>query len=164
MTVMNPPHIPPFDSRQIVDPPSAIVVRTQSRELELTYGQDAATKQVFVLPFEFLRVYSPSAEVVGHGPGQEVLQVGKRGIGIESLEPVGQYAVKPTFTDGHASGLYSWTYLRWLADHQEVLWQDYLDRLEAAGASRDPSNDQVSSSQAASSSSSGCPSVNVERI
>jgi DUF971 family protein len=90
------------------------------------------------LPFELLRVYSPSAEVQGHGPGQEVLQVGKRDVQIQALEPVGHYAVKPTFSDGHDSGLFTWEYLAWLGANQDELWQNYLDRLAAAGASRDP--------------------------
>jgi len=126
-------HIPEYNSNTPAQPPSSIVVHSQSQVLELGYDSGAAR-----LPFEFLRVYSPSAEVVGHGPGQEVLQVGKRGVTITGLEPVGLYAVKPTFSDGHASGIFSWGYLRWLADHQAALWQDYLDRLAAAGASRDP--------------------------
>ena len=126
-------HIPEYNSNTPADPPSSIVVHSQSQVLELGYGSESVR-----LPFEFLRVYSPSAEVVGHGPGQEVLQVGKRGVTITGLEPVGLYAVKPTFSDGHASGIFSWGYLRWLADHQAALWQDYLDRLAAAGASRDP--------------------------
>jgi DUF971 family protein len=126
-------HIPEYNSSQAAEPPSGIVVHSQSQVLELSYGSASHR-----LPFEFLRVYSPSAEVVGHGPGQEVLQVGKRGVTITGLEPVGLYAVKPTFSDGHTSGIFSWGYLRWLADHQEALWQDYLGRLQAAGASRDP--------------------------
>jgi len=101
--------------------------------LDLAYEDGSS----FRLPFEFLRVYSPSAEVVGHGPGQEVLQVGKRDVTIQSLAPVGQYAVQPHFSDGHDTGLYSWTYLYWLAQHQSALWQDYLDRLAAAGATRE---------------------------
>jgi DUF971 family protein len=88
------------------------------------------------LPYEYLRVYSPSAEVRGHGPGQEVLQVGKRDVDIRSLEPVGSYAVQPTFSDGHATGIYSWDYLYELGVEQEQNWADYLRRLEAAGASR----------------------------
>jgi DUF971 family protein len=113
--------------------PRSIVVHQQSGVVELAYedGSD------FRLPFELLRVYSPSAEVVGHGPGQEVLQVGKRDVTIQSLAPVGQYAVQPHFSDGHDTGLYSWSYLYWLAQHQSALWQDYLDRLAAAGATRE---------------------------
>jgi DUF971 family protein len=113
--------------------PRSIVVHQQSAVLELAYEDGSS----FRLPFEFLRVYSPSAEVVGHGPGQEVLQVGKRDVTIQSLAPVGQYAVQPHFSDGHDTGLYSWSYLYWLAQHQSALWQDYLDRLAAAGATRE---------------------------
>ena len=92
--------------------------------------------KVFRLPYEYLRVFSPSAEVRGHGPGQEVLQVGKREVEIRSLQPVGSYAVQPTFSDGHATGIYSWDYLYELGSQQEENWADYLRRLEAAGASR----------------------------
>jgi DUF971 family protein len=113
--------------------PRSIVVHQQSAVVELAYEDGRS----FRLPFEFLRVYSPSAEVVGHGPGQEVLQVGKRDVTIQSLAPVGQYAVQPHFSDGHDTGLYSWSYLYWLAQHQSVLWQDYLNRLAAAGATRE---------------------------
>jgi DUF971 family protein len=93
---------------------------------------------VFRLPFEFLRVFSPSAEVRGHGPGQEVLQVGKRDVTITRLDPVGHYAVLPTFSDGHTSGIYSWQYLYELGATQQRLWDEYLERLNAAGGSRDP--------------------------
>lgn len=113
--------------------PTSIVVHRQSRVLEIEFDQGSA----FRLPFELLRVYSPSAEVRGHGPGQEVLQTGKRGVDIVALEPVGNYAVQPRFSDGHATGLYSWDYLYWLGANQETLWEDYLKRLEAAGASRE---------------------------
>ncbi len=113
--------------------PRSIVVHQQSGVVELAY-EDGSN---FRLPFELLRVYSPSAEVVGHGPGQEVLQVGKRDVTIQSLSPVGQYAVQPHFSDGHDTGLYSWSYLYWLAQHQSALWQDYLDRLAVAGATRE---------------------------
>jgi DUF971 family protein len=92
--------------------------------------------RTFRLPYEYLRVYSPSAEVRGHGPGQEVLQVGKRDVDIRSLEPVGSYAVQPTFSDGHATGIYSWDYLYELGVDQEENWAAYLKRLEAAGKSR----------------------------
>ena len=101
--------------------------------LELTFSDGHA----FRLPYEFLRVYSPSAEVRGHGPGQETLQVGKREVAITTVEPVGHYAIQPTFSDGHASGIYSWDYLYDLGDRQDELWQRYLDRLAEAGASRD---------------------------
>jgi DUF971 family protein len=114
--------------------PTRIVLHQKSRVLELEFG-DA---QRFSLPFEFMRVYSPSAEVKGHGVGQEVLQVGKRDVDIIALEPVGLYALKPIFSDGHDSGLFSWSYLLWLGENQTHLWNDYLDRLQKAGASRDP--------------------------
>jgi DUF971 family protein len=89
------------------------------------------------LPYEFLRVYSPSAEVRGHGPGQEVLQVGKRAVEIRALEPVGSYAVQPQFSDGHSTGIYSWDYLHELGENQEKYWSQYLEKLAAAGASRE---------------------------
>jgi DUF971 family protein len=92
--------------------------------------------RAFRLPYEYLRVYSPSAEVRGHGPGQEVLQVGKRDVDIRSLEPVGSYAVQPTFSDGHATGIYSWDYLYELGVEQDNNWATYLRRLEDAGKSR----------------------------
>lgn len=113
--------------------PTQIVVHTQSRVLELGFADGVN----FRLPFELLRVYSPSAEVKGHGPGQEVLQVGKREIGIDAVEPVGHYAIQPHFSDGHATGIFSWDYLHWLGTHQDRLWQDYLERIQSAGASRD---------------------------
>ncbi len=113
--------------------PTALTVHQQSRILEIAFT-DGAT---FRLPFELLRVYSPSAEVQGHGPGQEVLQTGKREVEIVGLEPVGNYAVQPTFSDGHSSGLYAWDYLYYLGDQQDALWADYQRRLEAAGATRD---------------------------
>jgi DUF971 family protein len=112
--------------------PVRIVAHQSSRVLELEY----ADGRVFRLPFEFLRVWSPSAEVRGHGPGQEVLQTGKADIGIASIESIGHYAIQPQFTDGHASGIYSWDYLYSLCENQESMWQEYLERLEAAGASR----------------------------
>ena len=90
----------------------------------------------FRLPYEFLRVYSPSAEVRGHGPGQEVLQTGKRLVEIRALEPVGSYAVQPAFSDSHTTGIYSWQYLHHLGENQDRLWAEYLERLNAAGASR----------------------------
>ena len=91
----------------------------------------------FRLPYEFLRVHSPSAEVRGHGPGQEVLQVGKQAIEIRTLDPVGSYAVQPVFSDGHATGIYSWDYLYELGENLERMWADYLARLDSAGAKRD---------------------------
>lgn len=116
--------------------PVELCLHTRSRELEVHFDDGAA----FRLPAEYLRVYSPSAEVRGHGPGQEVLQTGKRDVAILGIEPVGQYAVKLVFDDGHDSGLYSWDYLHELGSKQAAYWQAYLDRLERAGASRTPSN------------------------
>lgn len=113
--------------------PVRIVLHKTSRVMEIAFDDD----QVFQLPFELLRVYSPSAEVRGHGPGQEVLQTGKRHVDIEALEPVGNYAVLPRFSDGHATGIYSWDILYNLGERQQDLWNDYLARLSAAGASRD---------------------------
>lgn len=113
--------------------PTALTVHGASRVLEVQYADGAE----FRLPFEFLRVYSPSAEVQGHGPGQEVLQTGKREVGIVAVEPVGNYAIKPIFSDGHESGLYSWQYLYELGSRQTELWQDYLNKLASAGVDRD---------------------------
>lgn len=113
--------------------PTNLVVHQKSRELELGY----ASGEVFRLPFEFLRVLSPSAEVQGHGPGQETLQTGKRDVNIVGIEQVGHYAIKPIFSDGHDSGLYTWEYLYRLGREQAALWQAYLDRLAAAGLDRD---------------------------
>jgi DUF971 family protein len=113
--------------------PTGITAHRQSRTLELRFDDG----KVFRLPFEFLRVHSPSAEVRGHGPGQEVLQLGKRNVGIDSIDPVGNYAIRPRFDDGHDSGLYSWDYLYELGQRQDELWQAYLDKLAASGGSRD---------------------------
>ena len=113
--------------------PTNITLHQKSRVLEIAFD-DGAT---FRLPYEFLRVYSPSAEVRGHGPGQEVLQTGKRAVEIRHLEPVGSYAVQPQFSDGHATGIYSWDYLYELGENQEKMWAEYLQRLKAAGASRE---------------------------
>jgi DUF971 family protein len=113
--------------------PTALTVHQQSRLLEVAFDDGAH----FRIPFELMRVYSPSAEVQGHGPGQEVLQTGKREVGIEALEPVGHYAVQPTFSDGHSSGIFSWGYLYRLGAEQDTLWQRYEERLAAAGVSRD---------------------------
>lgn len=134
--------------------PTRIVVHQQSRILELGF----ADGQVFRLPFELLRVYSPSAEVRGHGPGQEVLQVGKREVGIEAIEPVGHYAIQPRFTDGHDTGIYSWDYLHWLGTQQTTLWQDYLARLQAAGASRDAPGSSHAAGPAAAGADPSAPS------
>ena len=114
--------------------PTEIKLHQQSHLLEITFEDGSC----FQLPYEYLRVYSPSAEVAGHGPGQEVLQVGKRHVAISELEPVGSYAVQINFDDGHDTGLYTWEYLYKLGKTQSALWQDYLDRMTAAGASREP--------------------------
>ena len=113
--------------------PVEIKLHQQSCRLEIAFSDGAR----FMFPFEFLRVMSPSAEVRGHGPGQETLQTGKRAVEINVLEPVGNYALQPTFSDGHATGIYSWDYLYGIGADQEALWADYLKRLAAAGASRD---------------------------
>ena len=112
--------------------PTEIKLHQKSRVLEIAF-EDGRT---FRLPYEYLRVFSPSAEVRGHGPGQEVLQVGKKDVEIRHVEPVGSYAVQPTFSDGHATGIYSWDYLYQLGVEQEARWAGYLRQLEAAGASR----------------------------
>ena len=114
--------------------PVEIKLHQKSRYMELTYSDG----QRFELPFEMLRVYSPSAEVRGHGPGQEILQTGKRDVTIVSLDPVGAYAVQPHFSDGHATGIFSWDYLYELATNRETRWRDYLKRLKDANASREP--------------------------
>ena len=129
--------------------PQSIPLPGQSRQLELAFPDGAA----FRLPFELLRVYSPSAEVMGHAPGQEVLQTGKRNVDITGIEPVGNYAVKLQFSDGHDSGIFSWDYLYALGVHQEARWADYLRRLEAAGAGRDT---PMPGRKAAHSPGSGC--------
>ena len=113
--------------------PSNIVVHQQSKVLELSYENG----NTYRLPFELLRVLSPSAEVQGHGPGQETLQTGKRDVLIANLEPVGHYALKPSFSDGHDSGLFTWDYLLFLCENQEQLWKEHLDKLAAAGLDRD---------------------------
>jgi DUF971 family protein len=113
--------------------PTQIKLHQKSRVMEIAFPDGVS----FRLPYEYLRVYSPSAEVRGHGPGQEVLQTGKREVEIRSLEPVGSYAVQPIFSDGHSTGIYSWDYLSELGEKQEKLWGDYLAKLAAAGASRD---------------------------
>ena len=113
--------------------PTEIKLHQKSRLLEIAF----ADNKNFKLSHELLRVFSPSAEVRGHGPGQEVLQTGKRNVDILNIEPVGNYAIKLSFSDGHDTGLYSWDLLYSLGEHQDELWQDYLSRMEAAGASRD---------------------------
>jgi len=114
--------------------PTEVKLHQASRILELVFPNG----RHFRLPYEFLRVSSPSAEVRGHGPGQETLQTGKRDVTITDIESVGHYALRPTFSDGHSTGIYSWDYLYDLGDRQDELWRDYLARLAAANASRDP--------------------------
>ena len=113
--------------------PQSITLHAKSRVLEVVFSDGAQ----FRIPFELMRVYSPSAEVAGHGPGQEVLQTGKREVVITGLAPIGNYAIQPAFSDGHESGIFSWSYLYELGQRQQVLWGDYLQRLTAAGADRD---------------------------
>ncbi len=113
--------------------PTEIKLHQASRVLELAFNNGST----FRLPYEYLRVYSPSAEVRGHGPGQETLQIGKKEVTISDVESVGHYALRPMFSDGHDTGIYSWDYLYDLGVRQSELWQRYLDRLAKAGASRD---------------------------
>ena len=113
--------------------PTEIKLHQQSRRLEITFDNGSN----FKLPYEFLRVHSPSAAVRGHGIGQGVLQSGKRNVDIIELKPVGNYAIQPRFSDGHDTGIFSWDLLYSYGEHQDALWQEYLTRLEVAGASRD---------------------------
>jgi DUF971 family protein len=113
--------------------PTEIKLHQKSRVLEIAFSDGKS----FRFPYEFLRVHSPSAEVRGHGPGQEVLQTGKRAVEIRHLEPVGSYAVQPQFSDGHGTGIYSWDYLYELGEKQDERWAVYLAKLAKAGASRD---------------------------
>ncbi len=113
--------------------PTEIKLHQKSRVLEIAF----ADGKRFMLPYEFLRVYSPSAEVRGHGPGQEVLQIGKKDVEIKQIEPVGTYAVQPVFSDGHDTGIYSWDYFYDLGMNQDGMWQQYLQRMAEAGASRE---------------------------
>lgn len=115
--------------------PTEITLHQKSQLLEIAFADGKA----FQLPAEFLRVYSPSAEVRGHGPGQEVLQSGKKDVQIVALEPVGHYAVQLRFSDGHDTGIYSWDLLYDYGTRQEKMWQQYLARLQEAGARREPS-------------------------
>ncbi|MCC6610680.1 MAG: DUF971 domain-containing protein [Burkholderiales bacterium] len=114
--------------------PTEVKLHQKSRVMEIAFSDGSR----FELSYELLRVYSPSAEVRGHGPGRETLQVGKRDVEIRSVEPSGNYAIQPEFSDGHDSGIYTWDYLYWLGKNRDKLWRDYLERLEQAGASRAP--------------------------
>ncbi|MFZ2739528.1 MAG: DUF971 domain-containing protein [Burkholderiaceae bacterium] len=113
--------------------PTALTVHNTSKVLEISFSDGSE----FKIPFELMRVYSPSAEVQGHGPGQEILQTGKREVDLSGLAPVGNYAVQPTFSDGHDSGIFSWDYLYFLGSQQDKLWADYFGRLKAAAVERD---------------------------
>lgn len=130
--------------------PTGLTIRTQSRVVEVAFSEEK-----FSLPFELLRVYSPSAEVRGHGAGQETLQTGMRNVGIDAFEQVGNYAVQPHFSDGHNTGIYSWDYLYWLGKNQAQLWEDYLQRLEAAGHTRETGRDAPMKAEGAASGG-GC--------
>ena len=112
--------------------PTNIIINQKELCVEFIFTNNS----IQTLSFEFLRVHSPSAEVVGHGKGQEVIQVGKKDIQVLSLEPVGNYAVKPKFSDGHDTGIYSWSYLNWLLDNKQQLWDKYLHNIDSIGASR----------------------------
>jgi DUF971 family protein len=118
---------------QTTPQPTGITVHQQSRVLEVGFSDGA----LFRIPFELMRIYSPSAEVQGHGPGQEVLQTGKREVGLTELEPVGNYAIQPTFSDGHNTGIFSWDYLYFLGSQEAKLWAQYEQRLHEAGLERD---------------------------
>ena len=134
--------------------PTEIRLLQKSHVLEIVFSDGMS----FSLPYEFLRVFSPSAEVRGHGPGQETLQTGKRDVEITGVEAVGNYAIKPIFSDGHESGIYSWDLLYQLGLEQDALWQDYLQRLAAGGGSRDAPAANAASATPASGcgSGSGC--------
>ena len=121
-------------SSKSVPQPTEVRLHQKSRILEIAF----ADGKTFRLPCEFLRVYSPSAEVRGHGPGQEVLQVGKKDVGITQVEPVGSYAIQFRFSDGHDTGIYSWELLYDYGVHHEEMWRHYLERMKEAGASREP--------------------------
>lgn len=135
--------------------PTGLTVRNVSKLLEIEFDDGKA----FSIPFELLRVYSPSAEVMGHGPGQEVLQVGKREVGIAGVEPVGNYAVQPTFSDGHNTGIFTWEYLYKLGSEKDVLWAGYMDRLHASGFDGDSGREtgvSLTGPSAAAQSGGGC--------
>jgi DUF971 family protein len=117
--------------------PTELRLQKKSRQLVVGFADGSS----FSLPFEFLRVHSPSAEVKGHGPGQETLQTGKENVQITAIEPVGHYAVRLVFDDGHNTGLYTWQYLHDLGTRQATLWRTYLDRLQAAGYARQPAGE-----------------------
>lgn len=119
------------------EPPQSLIIHSQSGTLEVAFSDD----EVYQLPFEYLRVYSPSAEVRGHAPGEEVLQTGKRLVKIKGIEPVGNYGMKPAFSDGHVSGIYTWDYLRELGRDYATRWEAYLQQLDEAGYTREAGRD-----------------------
>ncbi len=121
------------ETRRRAAAPTALTLHQTSRVLEVAFDDGAS----FRIPFELMRIYSPSAEVQGHGPGQEVLQTGKRGVGIDDIQAVGHYAVQPRFSDSHDTGIFSWDYLYRLGADEAQLWQRYEQRLQAAGVDRD---------------------------
>lgn len=116
---------------------TALELHTASRTLDVSFDDGYAC----TLPFELLRVYSPSAEVRGHGPGQETLQTGKRHVELTAIEPVGNYGLRPVFSDGHETGIYTWDYLHWMGKNRDAIWEDYLQRLEQAGFTRESGRD-----------------------
>lgn len=116
---------------------TALEVHKASRTLDISFDDESS----FTISLELMRVYSPSAEVRGHGAGQETLQTGKREVGLTAIEPVGNYAVRPIFSDGHDSGIFTWDYLHWLGANRDSLWEDYLRRLEASGYTRESGRD-----------------------
>lgn len=122
--------------------PTEITLHQQSRQLEIAFEDGVC----FKLPYEYLRVQTPSAEARGHGPGQETLQTGKKNVNLLNVEPVGTYALKLTFDDGHDSGLYTWEYLYELGQNQDAIWNKYLEKLEAAGANREFCKEKPASS------------------
>ena len=126
--------------------PEELTVHAASKVLEISFSDGAN----FRIPFELMRISSPSAEVQGHGPGQEILQTGKRDVGLLGLEPIGNYAIQPSFTDGHDTGLFTWDYLYFLGSKQAEIWQDYESRLKAAGINRDAPMVEKSASGCAS--------------
>jgi DUF971 family protein len=132
--------------------PTALTVHQKSRVLDIAFDDG----KEFSIPFELLRVYSPSAEVRGHGQGQEVLQLGKREVGISGVAPVGNYAIQPEFTDGHNTGLFSWDYLYKLGNEQEALWKDYMARLNAAGFDGDSGREPGAVLPGVPSAAKGC--------
>ncbi|TFW13782.1 gamma-butyrobetaine hydroxylase-like domain-containing protein [Duganella callida] len=134
--------------------PTGLTVHNKSRVLDVEFDDGKS----FSIPFELLRVYSPSAEVMGHGPGQEVLQIGKREVGIAGIEPVGNYAVQPTFSDGHNTGIFTWEYLYKLGNEKDALWSKYMDRLHEAGFDGDSGREHLNDphGSAAQSQGGGC--------